>query len=222
MVASSLSEARRCLREPVADLFVAASLLSAAADAELNGDSALCADLLSQSDLTALDDWIESLWGKVRPDIHRFREVPGSPLHLAKSDRDGDRSPSAALKRAVIDRDGHHCRFCGIPVIRREIRNRWKKRQPVALRWGRRNIECHAAFKSLWLQYDHVLPWTRGGRTDLENLIITCSGCNFGRMEWTLDEAGLLDPRTRTHDATWPGNMDWDGLERLRSLPARV
>jgi hypothetical protein len=49
MDASSRSEVRRCLREPVDDLFVAASFLCAAADAELNGDSALCADLLSQA-----------------------------------------------------------------------------------------------------------------------------------------------------------------------------
>ena len=43
-----------------------------------------------------------------------------------------------------------------------------------ALPWGRTNTGQHAAFQCLWLQFDHVLPHSRGGPTDLDNLIITC------------------------------------------------
>jgi 5-methylcytosine-specific restriction endonuclease McrA len=63
----------------------------------------------------------------------------------------------------------------------------------------------------MWLQYDHLLPHARGGTNDLGNIVITCAPCNFARMNYTLEEIGLLDPRTRE-----PVRSDWDGLERFR------
>ena len=78
------------------------------------------------------------------------------------------------------------------------------------LPWGRTNASQHAAFQCFWLQFDHVLPHSRGGRTDLDNLVITCGPCNFGRVERALEEVGLIDPRTRSVEQT-----NWDGLERF-------
>jgi 5-methylcytosine-specific restriction endonuclease McrA len=182
------------------------------------GATGRAADLIRQADMPVLGSWIESLWGKVDPEVHRFRKVPGSPATLPEGARFQPREPQAALKRAVIERDGYHCRFCGIPVVRAEVRVHWRKLQPAALRWGQSNAECHPAFQCLWLQYDHVLPWTRGGRTDLENLVITCAGCNFGRNQWTLEEVAIADPRERPLEPSWPGFDAWDGLERVRSV----
>jgi 5-methylcytosine-specific restriction endonuclease McrA len=67
----------------------------------------------------------------------------------------------------------------------------------------------------MWMQFDHVVPHSRGGDNSLENVIVTCAPCNFGRMERTLEEVGLIDPRTLSFLAT-----PWDGLERL--LPVSV
>lgn len=76
--------------------------------------------------------------------------------------------------------------------------------------WGRNNKDQHAAFQAMWAQYDHVLPYTRGGSNELDNLVVTCAPCNFGRMQYTLEEVGLLDPRSRA-----PVRSSWDGLERF-------
>jgi 5-methylcytosine-specific restriction endonuclease McrA len=65
----------------------------------------------------------------------------------------------------------------------------------------------------MWLQYDHILPHSRGGDNSMENLVLTCAGCNFGRMGYTLEQVGLLDPRLRT-----PPPNSWDGLEAILSL----
>ena len=81
---------------------------------------------------------------------------------------------------------------------------------PQVMQWGRKNIEQHAAFQAMWLQYDHVLPHSRGGNNDLDNIVITCAPCNFGRMDRLLEEVGLQDPRNRE-----PVRSNWDGLERL-------
>ncbi len=60
-----------------------------------------------------------------------------------------------------------------------------------------------------------LLPHSRGGGNDLSNILITCSGCNYGRMALTLEEVGLFDPRLRPRPPT-----DWDGLEPLLSAGA--
>ena len=114
---------------------------------------------------------------------------------------------------ALIRRDGFHCRFCGIPVVRREIRSLIRKAYPEALRWGdaNRNAEQHAGLQAMWLTYDHVLPYSRGGTSDLDNMVVACQPCNCGRTELTLEEAGLADPRARE-----PVRSLWDGLERFR------
>nr|WP_255527271.1 HNH endonuclease [Trichocoleus sp. FACHB-46] len=118
--------------------------------------------------------------------------------------------PTAAQKHFLHQRDGYHCRFCGVPVIRGEVRDRLRKFYPDALPWGKTNPEQHSAFQALWLQYDHLLPHARGGNNDLENVVITCAPCNFGRGSYTLEEVGLADPRLRE-----PVRSTWDGLERF-------
>jgi len=34
---------------------------------------------------------------------------------------------------------------------------------------------------------------SRGGDNSFENMVITCAPCNYARMEFTLEELGLLD-----------------------------
>ena len=118
--------------------------------------------------------------------------------------------PTATEKALLHQRDGFHCRFCGIPVVRAEVRKRMRAAYPQALSWERRNPDCHAAFQAMWAQYNHIVPFKRGGLNNLENLVVSCAPCNFGRMQYTLDEVGLLDPRGRE-----PVRARWDGLERF-------
>ena len=114
-------------------------------------------------------------------------------------------------KESVHRRDGYNCRFCGMPVIRRETRAKIRAAYPNALNWGDREVEQHAAFQAMWAQYDHLLPHARGGTNDLENLVLTCAPCNFGRAGYTLAEVGVADPTLRL-----PTASAWDGLKRFR------
>ena len=114
------------------------------------------------------------------------------------------------MKQRVIKRDGYHCRFCGIPVIRKEVRVRIREAYRDALPWERNNEGQHAAFQAMWLQYDHLLPHASGGSNEEENIVITCAPCNYGRGERTLKEVGLFDPLKRD-----PVRSPWDGLERF-------
>jgi 5-methylcytosine-specific restriction endonuclease McrA len=153
--------------------------------------------------------WCESIWGKKSPYV-QFAAVDHSPTTVSKEIRKKPRMPLQAVKNALIERDGHHCRFCGIPVIRSEVRRRVTDAYPKLNIWGVGNINQHAAFQTMWAQYDHVIPYTRGGSNEIDNLVVTCAPCNFGRMQYTLEEVGLVDPRTRA-----PVRSTWDGLERF-------
>ncbi len=208
---SSESLRRNCLREPIADIFNAATVLRRAVDAHHEGDHRRAADLFRAADMAAIRAWTESVWGKADPEIHMIQSVDGGPAHLAKSNRHPGRMPSAEVRAASIRRYGFRCAFCGIPVIQPEVRQRVHRAYPEAVPWGSTNASQHAAFQAMWLQYDHILPHARGGDSSLANIAITCAPCNFGRNNYTLAEVCLADPRDRPVPTT-----DWNGLEDFR------
>lgn len=205
-----MDDLRTCFREPISEITDAARYLDAAVSAHLVGECELAENLIRLADMPIIRDWTESIWGKSSLYVE-YREIPQASPSLPKDQRVEVRMPNAEEKKKLHERDGYHCRFCGVPVIRKEIRGCLAKLYPQALEWGRKNIEQHAALQAMWLQYDHVLPHARGGDNDLDNVVITCAPCNFGRMDYLLEEVGISDPRLRQ-----PVRSSWDGLERLR------
>ena len=201
---------RSCLRDPIPEIWEAARSLDAAVSAHLEGNRILADELIRKADVPAITEWTESLWGKGGP-WSRPLAVEKPFAFVAKEKRLEERMPTAAEKRLLLARDGFHCRFCGIPLVRAETRALIRETYPQALRWGSRNAEQHAGFQALWLQYDHVLPHARGGTNNAGNMLVTCAPCNNGRSNLTLEEVGLADPRSRE-----PHRSSWDGLERFR------
>lgn len=206
------SSARECLRDPIPEIFDAARYLDAAVSAHRAGKRALADELIRLADITAITEWTESLWGPGGPFSRPLMRDATLPS-IAKAQRISRRMPGKAQLAELIRRDGFHCRFCGIPVVRSETRALIRKEYPEALRWGdhNRNADQHSAFQAMGLTYDHVLPYSRGGTSELDNMVIACQPCNCGRTELTLQEVGLADPRT--HE---PVRSMWDGLERFR------
>lgn len=204
-------ELRKCFREPIGEIFEASEYLENAVTFHLNGEFKKAEELILKADIPKIRDWTESLWGKNSPYLN-FKKLADSPPILKKEERIETRMPNQSLKNKIIERDGYNCVFCGTPVIRSEIRNYIKKLYPNALKWERKNIDQHSAFQAMWLQYDHLLPHSRGGNNDLENIVITCAPCNFGRMQYTLDEVSLENPLIRK-----PIKTEWNGLERIKN-----
>lgn len=112
-------------------------------------------------------------------------------------------------------------RAADMPQVRQWTESLWGKNSPYVCK---RNIPDappvlnkglripvrmpNAAEKRLIHQRDGFL--CRCGDNSLENTILTCAPCNFGKMNYTLEELGLVDPRGR--EGIHGG---WDGLERL-------
>ncbi len=63
------------------------------------------------------------------------------------------REPSNRLKVQVLMRDGNRCRLCG--------------------------IECNDGLHNI--QFDHIIPWSKGGETTLDNLQVLCHDCNLAK-----------------------------------------
>ena len=201
---------RASFRTPIPEIYEAARFLDAAVSAHLLGRHDLADALIRLADMPVIRDYTESLWGSGSPHV-QFRTIHDAPPSLARQDRVQTRMPTTAEKTLLHHRDGYHCRFCSMPVIRAETRSRIQRSYPDALPWERKNSEQHAAFQCMWLQYDHILPHARGGGNDLSNVVITCAPCNYARMNYTLAECGLADPLSRQ-----PIQSPWDGLERFQ------
>jgi len=204
-----MDDLRNCLKEPINEIFEAAQLLSEAVNNHLTGNESRAKELINKANKPVIQEWTESLWG-IDGVYSALVKKHGIPANLPKELRDRKRMPTKQEELILLNRDGFYCRFCGIPVIRKEIRNLLKRLYLDALPWGKKNHEKHAAFQAMWVQFDHIIPHARGGETVLDNLIITCAPCNYGRMNFLLEEINLrlLPSQSKKVD-------NWDGLERI-------
>jgi hypothetical protein len=84
--------------------------------------------------------------------------------------RERERRAQRALERAHA---GLQQEAAGAPARRAPIPR--AVRLAVFERDGGRCADCGAAFE---LQFDHVIPFSLGGATSIENLQVLCAGCN--------------------------------------------
>ena len=207
-------EMRYSLAEPIPEVFSVANSLNMAVDAHLLGKRDEAAELLRRANCPKVWAYIDAGWGKGAKDRYKFLTVPDAAPRLPLADRPTPRMPTSAVKSYVRNRDQKHCRFCGMPLIDPSVRKAMVSEYPQEIGWPRTDIGKHAAFMCLWLQYDHILPNSRGGDSSANNIVLTCTACNFGRMETTLEEGRLLHPLEFPR-AKWSGFEAWDGLERF-------
>lgn len=201
---------RNSLRDPIPEIEIAARRLNDAVNAHLRGERDVVEELLRQANDKVVWDWLDSVWGK-KTIYNQPRRILNMQPVIPKEQRPNPRDATEQTKRSIHQRDGFYCRFCKIPVIRARIRTAIQKEYPNAVPWGATNDTQHAAFQCMWAQYDHILPHAHGGRSDLENVYLTCAACNYGRGNYFLEEFDLLHPSLHA-----PRQGDWDGLERFR------
>jgi hypothetical protein len=75
---------RRCLLEPIPEIWIAARLMQDAVIAHLSGKTHRAEALFSEADIPAITDWTESIWGKRTRQIHRLRSVQNCLSFLDK------------------------------------------------------------------------------------------------------------------------------------------
>ena len=193
---------------PVPELAMAADLLDQAADALIGGDRETARHLVAACNMPELNVYRAEIVEGQKPEIHRYRAVPNAPPRLRGAKA---RMPGRKDALEVFRRDGWRCRFCGIRILSLDAIKLLDAVFREEVRWRMKPYRNrNAAFNVLASSLDHILPHGRGGNNDMANLVAACGSCQFGRMQYTLEEVGFIDPRTR------PPVVDtWDGLERL-------
>jgi 5-methylcytosine-specific restriction endonuclease McrA len=100
------------------------------------------------------------------------------------------------FKNQVIERDGYVCGYCKGKLVSDERLNRISSIVGAEnFRISGNNSQRHGYIYIVRTTVDHVLPQSKGGQTELDNLITCCWACNYGKAEKTLGEIGLVDPR---------------------------
>lgn len=199
-------EYRNCFLEPPTELQSALDALLEAAltHAEQRFDDAATA--LIRADCETTRKWANTVNGPYNAEVHG--PGPLVPKYtVPKSERDPLRMPTSMMKAELISRDGWHCRLCEVKLLDRDTVDRVISVYPDQTRWHLPEKEKHSLLRSLQVQYDHIIPHSRGGRTDPSNLILTCAPCNYGRSWWSFEDCRLIDPRSRL-----PKRSDWNGM----------
>ncbi len=87
-----------------------------------------------------------------------------------------------------------------VPSIIRYVRGAFQKHQNKPARFGRRNVlardngeccYCRATLSRENFTYDHVLPVSKGGKTNWKNIVSCCKKCNKEKRDRTPEEAGM-------------------------------
>ena len=129
------------------------------------------------------------------------RQYPFIPLSNA-----GRRYPLTRCM-ALFARDGFLDRYSGrrlvFPGTLRLLSKFLPGQFPFHTNW--KTDSCHFAFYELFPTVDHIVPISRGGENDVENLVTTSMLRNAAKANFTLEELGWsLQP---------PGDgTKWDGL----------
>lgn len=84
----------------------------------------------------------------------------------------------------LLERDGGRCRYCGIAFDARLDKPAFDPMTNLA------TIEIEI-FLPAWPEVDHVIPRSKGGTDDLDNLVLACSECNNRKAGRTPEEAGM-------------------------------
>lgn len=204
---------RRCLKEPIPEIFLAWRALSDAVDEHLAGNIEAASARFSEANSPIVWEWLNHSW--INVEQHVVTRKPADDTRtVPREQRDPDRTIAKSVKSAVLVRDGYRCRYCGLPVVHSDIRKLAHSLYPDSVPWdSRRPEQQHSGFQVFWLQYDHVEPHSHGGRSSVENVVVSCALCNFGKDRFTLRQLDLEDPRDRA-----PVPSDFDGLERFRAV----
>ena len=198
---------RRSFLPQIPEFHIAASLLSEAADALLAGDLLTCAQKLRESDLRVIREHFDRTAGRIDPTIHRQST---NPKFIPVPKEKQPRMPNAAHQLEILRRDGFRCRFCDTKVIAKSIHKTFARAVPDAARQGTTNETTHFGISNLTASVDHIIPYSRGGTNDADNLVTACPTCNYGRGNWLLEEVEIENPFNYA-----PIVDEWDGLTRL-------
>jgi len=174
----------------------------------INGNVEASASLLANSPDSALRDWF---------DVHGQNSGTWryKALRVGTPEKSLPLDPMKSFSRyetSLFARDNFRCRYCGSQVIPKKVFTRFQEivgKEILPL--GGTNANRSGYSLMFYATLDHVFPHSLGGRTDEGNLVTCCWSCNYGKMNYTLEQLGLVDPFSRPpiSEPEWSGLTDY-------------
>jgi len=96
------------------------------------------------------------------------------------------RELSAKKRFEVFKRDNFTCRYCGRSVSSEDLPVLKKSDDPAL---DELMVQMKLAKYEVILEVDHVIPRSRGGGDDMDNLMTACKDCNRGKGARLLAES---------------------------------
>jgi 5-methylcytosine-specific restriction endonuclease McrA len=121
-------------------------------------------------------------------DWENWCDIPAQPLDEVVW------TPSRAIRVPRVIQLTHYDR-----IPRRDVKF---SRHNIYLRDSNRCQYCGGRFSSSELSLDHVVPLSRGGMTNWENVVCACVSCNVKKGNRTPEEAGIR-PLTSPERPRW-------------------
>ena len=121
------------------------------------------------------------------------------------------------LYASVYERDRYTCRYCGTRTIHLRILNLLSHLFGDVFPGDEDNWRppTHPVYWGYSTSFEHLTPVVLGGGNRLDNLITTCSRCNYGKNSTPLQQLGWT--------VLEPSDSDWDGLTHFyQALLART
>lgn len=80
----------------------------------------------------------------------------------------------------------------------------------------------HQALEGATFHVEHIVPSSRGGATDPDNLAWSCPGCNLrksDRIEALDPDTGTIVPLFNPRNDCWPEHFRWEGDHLVGRTP---
>jgi hypothetical protein len=158
----------------------------------ISGELDRAKELLGQISSLEMQTWFDRHAQNVS--TLRFRGMGSMPAVVVSSELDPKKTFSHLASKIYL-RDNFHCRYCRSKVAPRSFFTNFSKLMgDDAFHIGRANKELPGIYLLFVATLDQVTPLRLGGRTNDANLVTSCWPCNYGKMEYTAEQLGMVDP----------------------------
>jgi 5-methylcytosine-specific restriction endonuclease McrA len=102
----------------------------------------------------------------------------------------------------------------------------WVTTKKQRVKFSRQNVLARDRWKCAYcgehkptgqLTFDHIVPRSKGGKTEWENIVMACKTCNAKKADKTLEQAGLR-LRHQPYRPTWLPTFNMS-LQQISNVP---